>query len=250
MKVVRTVSEEDFDREAAKILISKMRIPGGIVMGLSTGRTTGAMHRIAAELYRQDPFDISGVTFFAIDEVTGIPDTNPWACRAKLKYELLDSLGVKNGNFLSLPCISEDYIKDGEKFIAELQRRGGIGFAVVGLGENGHVGFNQPGTPFGNAADAGNSAGGVLLSSMDSGLEDRIRTSCGLGSDVRLGGITLDLAAIMGAKEILLPVKGSAKAGILREVVNGPVTENVPASILQLHPDCTLLADSEALSQL
>lgn len=236
MDVLKMHSEEEFDRAAAEIIFNQMREKPDSVIGLSTGRTTGNMHRIVSEMFRDAPFDISGITFFCIDEVTGISPSNPWACKAKLKNEIIDNLGVRDGQFLTLPCEPGDIAEEAHAFYSEISGRGGIDLIILGLGENGHLGFNQPGTSFDSR---------IHVSSMDAGLEERIRTDCGIDDSVALGGITLGLADIMDARRLVLAVKGAAKKDILSKVIGGPVSESVPASILQRHPDCTVLIDGE-----
>lgn len=241
MKSIITSSEAEFDRAAADIIISAIKSPSPMVVGLSTGRTTGNMHRLVAKIHEEEGFDASKTTFFALDEVTGIPRENRWACHAKLKYEVLDALGVDDSHFLALPTISDDMEKAAEDFYAELQGRGGIGLLILGIGENGHLGFNQPGSAF---------AGGPHVSTMDEGLENRIREDCGLDSSARIGGVTLTIEEIMTAKKIVLVAKGADKAEVMDRAMNGPVTNELPASILQTHPDCTALMDSAAASKL
>ena len=236
MYIRTTLSEADFDHSAAELILTQMKSNPRSVIGLSTGRTTGAMHRILAELWKSDPFDISGITFFEIDEVTGIPASNPWACCTKLRAEVLDALGVTEQQFLTFPTKSDDQEAAGRRFVAELERRGGADLIILGLGENGHLGFNQPGTPFDSR---------MHLSTMDDDLERRIREDCGMDPSVKLGGITLGLSELMSARRLVLAVKGASKAGILEKVVKGPVTEDIPASILQKHEDCMVLTDDK-----
>lgn len=236
MNILKTHSEEAFDKAAAEIILKQMRDKPDSVIGLSTGRTTGNMHRIVSGIFRDSPFDISGITFFCIDEVTGITPSNPWACKDKLKKEIIDDLGIRDKQFLTLPCAPGDITEAARDFYSEMTRRGGADLIILGLGENGHLGFNQPGTSFESR---------IHFSSMDEGLEKRIRTDCGIDDSVMLGGITLGLADIMDARKLVLAVKGTAKRDILYKVIGGPVSEYVPASILQRHPDCTVLTDIE-----
>jgi glucosamine-6-phosphate deaminase len=140
-----------------------------------------------------------------------------------------------------LPVESDDFDRDCRAFVAELERRGGVEFLFLGLGENGHLGLNQPGSPFG---------AGARLSVMYPELEERIRRETGTPADKPLGGVTLGLADIMHARKIVLAAKGLSKAAIVRKMIEGPVTEDVPASVLQLHPDCTVLLDGDAASRL
>lgn len=238
MKIIRTADADSFDRAAAEIILNQMRGKPDSVIALSTGRTTARMHALVSEAFKASPFDSARLTFLGLDEVTGIADTNPWACKAKLKREIIDALNLPESNILMLPTEVEDLGKLSEDFLSELNARGGIDLMILGLGENGHIGFNQPGTPFDSS---------IRLSTMDADLERRIKEDCGIDDSVQLGGITLGIKDIMAAGKIVLAVKGASKAGIVEKVVKGPVTEQVPASILQTHPDCVLLGDEAAL---
>ena len=239
MDIIRTITEEEFDCTAAELILSQMKVKPDSVIGLSTGRTTGNMHRIASDLFKADPFDVSRLTFFAIDEVTGIPNTNPWACYAKLKREIIDNLGLRDDQFITLPTDPDDVECAAQEFYSAIRERGGIDLIVLGLGENGHLGFNHPGTPFSSR---------ISEYGIDSDLDSRIRSDCGMDGSVHLGGITIGLADIMESRRLLLAVKGLNKRPVLDRVINGPVSEAVPASILRKHPDCTVLADYLALS--
>jgi glucosamine-6-phosphate deaminase len=233
--------ESAFDRLAADQILKTMREKPDAVIGLSTGRTTGAMHRLVAESWKAAPFDISRITFFGQDEVTGVSPLYAGACVAMLRNEIIDPLGIDDDHFLMLPTRSDDFLAACRDFKAELDRRGGIDLLVLGLGENGHLGFNQPGSPF---------DGRTRVSVMYPELEERIRRETATPPEIPLGGVPLGLADIMEAKRILLVAKGRNKASIVRKIIKGPVTEAVPASILQNHPNCEYLLDHLAASHL
>ena len=230
-------SEEQFDALAAGRILSTMREKPDAVIGLSTGRTTGNMHRLVAEGWRAQPFDLSRITLFGIDEVTGVSPSYAGACVAMLQHEIIGPLGLGAEQFLMLPTRSADFGAACLAFRTELDRRGGIDLLVLGLGENGHLGFNQPGSPFDSR---------TRESVMYPELEERIRRETQTPADVPLGGVTLGLADILEARRILLVAKGAHKAGIVRAALTGPVTEAVPASVLQRHPDCEFLLDNLA----
>ena len=233
--------EPQFDRTAADRILAMMREKPDAVIGLSTGRTTGNMHRLVAEGWKADPFDISRITFFGLDEVTGVSPFYAGACVAMLRNEIIGPLGIDDDHFLMLPTRSDDFPAACRHFKAELDRRGGIDLLVLGLGENGHLGFNQPGSAFDSR---------TRVSVMYPELEDRIRRETGTPPDQPLGGVTLGLADIMEARRLLLVAKGKNKAQIVREIISGPVTEAVPGSVLQRHPYCEYLLDNLAASKL
>lgn len=229
-------NEIQFDNRAAWKLLKAMLEPGTVI-GLSTGKTTGNLHRTAANLYKQSPFDISTITFLGIDEITNIPRDFRGACYTMIKEELLNSLDLPEENFIMPPTISDDFEKECRIFQEKIENKGGIDILFLGIGDNGHLGFNQPGTSFEQE---------TWVSQMDEKLESRIRKETGTPSDISLGGLTLGLKNIMHARKIVLLAKGISKAEILYKTIYGPITTAVPASILQLHPNCEFLLDKDA----
>ena len=237
MKITIANSEREFDCTAAWRVIGQLLARPASVIGLSTGRTTGNMHRLIAEIHKQYPFPVGKTTFFGLDEVTGVSRYYSGACYTMLKTELIDALGVDDDHFLMLPTQCDDFSRACADFRQEIARRGGIDLLMLGLGENGHLGFNQPGSPLGGEA---------WVTRMNVELEERIRRETNTPPDVPLGGATLGLKDIMQARRIVLVAKGRNKTEIVHRMLQGPVTPDVPASILQLHPDCEFLLDAEA----
>lgn len=237
MKITVLSTEAEFDAIAAERILEQMMVPGSVI-GLSTGRTTGNMHRIVAQRYNENPFDISTVTFFAQDEIVGIPETNFRACKAMLIKDLMKDIPVKPENFVCLPTDWKEYPDACAKFN---ERLGQIDLLILGLGENGHLGFNQPGTPF---------TLGTNVAELLPAVHESVCKDAGLPSDARLGGATLGLVEDMKAKRVILVAKGDNKTEIVKQIIEGPVCEDVPASILQKHPDCEYLLDSKAAAAL
>lgn len=237
MKISIVGDEAAFDQAASSRIISQIIEKRESVIGLSTGRTTGNMHRLVVEQYRRMQFDVSRVTIFGLDEVMNVPRTYAGACYTMLKTEIIDGLELDDSHFLMLPTESEDWNTTCKHFEEEIDRRGGIDLLMLGLGENGHLGFNQPGTPFESV---------TWTSQMNEELEMRIRKETQLLSCIELGGVTLGIKNIMHARRIVLVAKGVNKAEIVRKMLEGPVCTEVPASILQLHPNCEFLLDEKA----
>lgn len=157
--------------------------------------------------------------------------------------------GIVAGVFVFQPGVSQtgnttisgDFEQSCRDFQQEIANRGGIDLLILGLGENGHLGFNQPESPFGGEA---------WVTRMNVELEERIRRETGTPPDKELGGATLGIKNIMQARRIVLVAKGTNKANIVKWMLEGPVTTDVPASILQLHPNCEFLLDEAAASML
>ncbi len=228
---------EDFSAACAKVLFETISATPHAVIGLSTGRTTGDIHRKLAALVRENKTDVSGVTIFGLDEVTGVSTEYFGSCIWMLEHECVLDMGIVPENFLMLPVESDDWERDCEAFAAELQRRGGITLLELGLGENGHIGFNQPGTPFTQRAFHG---------MMHDYLEKRIRRETNTPDEKELGGVTLGIADVMESHRILLCVNGENKRDILQKTLYGPVTTEVPATVLQDHPNLQIICDSAA----
>lgn len=241
MNITVTKNEREFDCTAAWRIIGQLLDKPESVIGLSTGRTTGNLHRTVGEIYTRYPFEAGSATFLGLDEVTNVPREYAGACYTMLKTELMDALGVCEENFLMLPTTSEDFPKACREFCDEITRRGGIDLLILGLGENGHLGFNQPGCTFDTE---------TRVTTMHPELEVRIRRETNTPPEIPLGGVTLGIKDIMQVRRIVLVAKGLHKAEIIRRMLRGPITTDVPASILQLHPNCEFLLDAEAASLL
>lgn len=237
MKIIVAKNEREFDVLAAGCLLAAIGAHPRAVIGLSTGQTTANMHRIVGEIYRRCPFDVSGLTLFGVDEVTNVPRSYVGACYTMLKTQIVDALDLDESQFLMPPTVSDDFECECRRYEAELEIRGGVDLQILGLGKNGHLGFNQPGTPFDSR---------TRVSQMDPTLEARIRQETHTPPELELGGLTLGLGNIMQSRRILLVAKGSEKAAIVRDMLRGPITADVPASILQTHPCCEFLFDAEA----
>ena len=229
--------ERAFDIAAAwEILGQILRKPDSVI-GLSTGQTTKNMHAIVADIYRQYPFDTSRLTLFNVDELTNLPLSYPGCCRTMIEEQLAKPLGIPEERFLMPATMSEDFEAECRRFEAALDAKGGADLQMLGLGYNGHIGINQPGTPFGSD---------TWVSPMDPVFEARVRRETGVAPDYPLGGLTLGIRTIMHTRRIVLVAKGAHKAEMVRLMIKGPVTEDIPASVLQLHPNCTFLLDAEA----
>lgn len=229
--------EAAFDTAAAWEIIGQILKKPDSVIGLSTGQTTKNMHGIVADIFRQYPFDVSRVTFFNVDELTNLPLSYPGCCRTMIENQLTGPLGIPEERFIMPATLSDDFEKECRDFEAALAAKGGADLQMLGLGYNGHIGINQPGTPFGSD---------TWVSPMDPVFEERVRRETNVGPDYPLGGLTLGIRTIMHTRRIVLIAKGEHKAEMVRLMLKGPVSEDIPASVLQLHPNCTFLLDAAA----
>lgn len=241
MKITVTSTEEEFDIAAAWRIISEIVKKPNAVIGLSTGQTTIGSYKNVAKIYSQFPFDTSGTTFFNVDELINVPRDYPGSCYSRILNEIVKPLAIKEENFIMPQTISTNYTAECKKFEEQIKALGGIDLQILGIGTNGHIGFNQPGTPFESE---------TRVSVIDPVLETRIRKELSLRDNHELGGITLGIKNIMQARKVILVAKGESKAEIIKKALLGPVTTEVPASILQLHPNCEILIDAAAAAKI
>jgi glucosamine-6-phosphate deaminase len=237
MKITITKNEQEFDVVAAWRIIAQMLEKRDAVIGLSTGQTTIGMHRVVSEIHAKYPFDVSRITLFNVDELTNLPREYAGSCYTMILNQLAGPLGIAEENFIMPPTLSADFAAESLLFEQRLAARGGADLQMLGIGLNGHIGINQPGTPFESE---------TWVSPMDPDFEARVRRETNVPAETVLGGLTRGIKNIMQTRKLVLIAKGPHKAEIIEQAVFGPVTTDIPASVVQLHPNCEILLDAEA----
>lgn len=241
MKITIAKTEEEFDRIAAWRIIAQMLEKNNAVIGLSTGQTTYGMHAVVSKIYQQYPFDVSNITLFNVDELTNLPREYAGSCYTMILNQLAGPLGIPEENFIMPPTLSDDFENECRIFEARLAERGGADLQMLGIGMNGHIGINQPGTPFESE---------TWVSPMDPDFEARVRRETQVPESTVLGGLTRGIRNIMHTRKLILIAKGEHKAEIIEKAILGPVTTDIPASVVQLHPNCEILLDAAAAARL
>jgi glucosamine-6-phosphate deaminase len=237
MKITITKNEKEFDQVAAWRIIAQMLEKPNAVIGLSTGQTTINMHAIVSAIHAQYPFDVSGITLFNVDELTNLPREYAGSCYTMILNQLAAPLGIPQENFIMPPTQSNDFEAEARLFEKRLAERGGADLQMLGIGSNGHIGINQPGTPFESE---------TWVSPMDFDFEARVRRETNVPAGTVLGGLTRGIKNIMHTRKLILIAKGAHKAEIIEKAILGPVTTELPASVIQLHPNCEVLLDAAA----
>lgn len=241
MKITITKDEHEFDVTAAWRIIAQMLAKRHAVIGLSTGQTTINMHAIVSAIHKQYPFDVSQITLFNVDELTNLPREYAGSCYTMILNQLAAPLGIPDENFIMPPTMSDDFEREARLFEERLAERGGADLQMLGIGTNGHIGINQPGTPFESE---------TWVSPMDPDFEARVRRETQVPPETVLGGLTRGIKNIMYTRKLILIAKGAHKADIVAQAIQGPVTTDIPASIVQMHPNCEILLDAAAASKL
>lgn len=238
MRVIVTWDYDDMSRQAASIVADRIRRKPDLVLGLATGTTMVGLYREVVELYRRGLLDMAEVTTFNLDEYVGLDPQDLRSFRYFMQEHLFGKTNIDPRRIHLLP--SQLNPQDAEQVAAdyekEIEKAGGIDLQILGLGRNGHIGFNEPGAPLESR---------TRVVDLDRETVE-INSQPFLPLRVPRQSITMGIKTIMRAKEILLLASGAEKALALARALEGPVTPEVPASVLQLHPAVTVIADREA----
>lgn len=221
---------------AAGLYVDLLRRKPDAVLGLATGSTPLGLYARLAALYRAGELSFRRATSFNLDEYVGLPATHDQSYRYFMEHNLFShvDLPAERTHVPSGLDVSDAALAG---YDAAIEAAGGIDLQLLGLGGNGHIGFNEPGTPFGLGTHV------VELTARTR--QDNARFFASL-DEVPTHAATMGVKTVMHARAILLLAFGSAKAEAVRAALIGPVTEEVPASVLQLHPDVTVICDEEA----
>jgi glucosamine-6-phosphate deaminase len=238
---VRVLPNYDALSEAAAAVVAGMlREKPSAVLLLPTGTTPLGMYRRLVELHRSDGLSFARATFFNLDEYLGLPPDHPASYHVYMKenfYGLIDAdparVHVPRGD-------APDPEAECRRYEAAIREAGGIDLCVLGIGRNGHIGFNEPGAPFGSRTRVVRLAESTRLVNAADFEADRAPERA----------ITVGLATISEAREALLLASGANKAGAVAAAVDGEVSEEVPASVLRRHPQGIFLLDADAGSDL
>ena len=241
MQIIRTADYAAMSKAAALRIAAQIIHRPDSVLGLATGSTPAGTYRQLAAWYEEGALSFAKVTTINLDEYRGLDAAHPQSYHAFMRSHLFDHVNVPDGQ-VHLPDGAEpDAQKACRDYDAVIARAGGIDLQLLGIGHNGHIGFNEPGTRFDAATHM------VELSQRTIRANRRFFAS---EKDVPRFAYTVGIRTIMQAKHILLLASGEDKAGIVGRALTGPVTPEVPASVLQLHPDLTVIVDEDAAGKL
>lgn len=240
MKIVKTKDYNDMSRKAANIISAQMITKPDCVLGLATGSTPIGTYKQLVEWYEKGDLDFSEVKTVNLDEYKGLPRTNDQSYYYFMHENLFDKVNIKPENTHLPDGTKEDANAECEAYEALVESLGGTDLQLLGLGHNGHIGFNEPAAEFPKATHC--------VDLQESTIEANKRFFAS-ADEVPRQAYTMGIGTIMQAKQILVVVSGEDKAQIVAKAFFGPVTPEVPASILQLHRNVTIVADEAALSK-
>lgn len=228
-------------RRAANIISAQVIYKPDCVLGLATGSTPVGTYRQLIEWYNKGDLSFAEVHSVNLDEYCGLAPTHEQSYRYFMQNNLFDHIDIKPENTNVPNGLAEDYQAECCRYNQVIQSLGGIDLQLLGMGHNGHIGFNEPGYAF--------ELGTHLVDLAESTIRANARFF-NSADEVPRQALTMGMKNIMLARHILVVVSGEDKAEIVYKAFCGPVTPEVPASILQLHPSVTLVGDEAALHKL
>ncbi len=241
MKIYKTKNYEELSCKAAHIIAAQVTLKPDSVLGLATGSTPIGTYENLVKWYESGDLDFSEITTVNLDEYKGLPRDNDQSYYYFMHQHLFDHVNIPEGRTYLPDGTKEDSELECRRYEERIQSLGGVDLQLLGLGHNGHIGFNEPDDVFANETHC------VNLQERTIEANKRFFASA---DEVPRQAYTMGIGTIMRAKKILIVVSGADKADTVKEAFFGPITPKVPASILQLHPDVTLVADEAALSKI
>ena len=241
MKIYKAKDYKDMSRKAANIISAQVIMKPNCVLGLATGSTPIGTYDQLVEWYNKGDLDFSEVTTVNLDEYKGLPRTNDQSYYYFMHQHLFDRVNIDPERTNVPNGMEPDAEKECGRYEELIRSLGGVDLQLLGLGHNGHIGFNEPGEAFEKETHCVD----LTVSTIEA--NKRFFASA---DDVPKQAYTMGIKTIMQAKKILIVVNGENKADIVERAFFGPVTPEVPASILQLHNDVTLVGDEEALAKI
>ena len=241
MKLIKARDYEDMSKKAAVLIQAQVMMKPDSVLGLATGSTPIGTYQQLIERYRAGDLDFSGVRTVNLDEYRGLTRENPQSYYYFMQEHLFSHINIAPGASFIPDGMNDDAQAVCAAYEETIRSLGGVDLQLLGLGNNGHIGFNEPDELFEKKTHC------VDLTQSTIEANARFFESA---DDVPTQAYTMGIQTIMNAKKILVIVNGAGKAEIVKEAFFGPVTPKVPASILQMHPDVTVIADETACSMI
>ena len=237
MKLIRAESYYDMARKAANLISAQVIMKPNCVLGLATGSTPEGVYKQLIDWYNKGDLDFSQVTSINLDEYVGLGHDHVQSYWYFMQKHFFEHINIRPDHVFVPDGANPDAYFVCHEYDRIIQHFGGIDLQLLGIGVDGHIGFNEPGAAF----ELGTHRVSLQKSTIQA--NKRFFTS---EEEVPTEAYTMGIKTIMQAHKVLLIASGPSKAEIMRDALYGPVTPEVPASILQMHPDLTVVVDQEA----
>ena len=237
MKIVKFKNAQELGAYAAKEIANAINEKPDIVLGLATGSTPIPTYNSLVDLYNEKKVDFSKVRSVNLDEYVGLEPTHDQSYRYFMNEHLFDKVNINKANTHVPNGVASDIAKECVDYEKLIDSIGGVDLQILGIGTNGHIGFNEPSDSFTKCTSVAELAPSTIESNK------RFFDSA---DEVPKQAVSMGIKTIMKSKKIFLIATGSEKADAINKTVNGDITPQIPASVLQLHPDVTVLVDESA----
>ncbi|MGN0506175.1 MAG: glucosamine-6-phosphate deaminase [Lachnospiraceae bacterium] len=232
MRVIEAKDYADLSRKAANVISAQVILKPHAVLGLATGSTPIGTYKQLIEWYEKGDIDFSMTKSINLDEYIGLTGDNKQSYRYFMNENFFNHININKNNTYVPNGVAEDMEAECKRYDALIAEFGGIDLQLLGIGHNGHIGFNEPGQAFEKTTH--------IVDLGESTIKANARFFAGI-DEVPKQAITMGIKSIMQAKKLLLIANGPDKKDIVEKALYGPVTPSVPASILQFHPNLTVI---------
>ena len=240
MKIIKTADYNEMSRKAANLIGAQVIMKPNCILVLATGSYPIGTYKELIKRCEEGDLDFSQVKSVNLDEYKGLPRDNDQSYYYFMNHNLFDHINIDKANTHVPNGMEPDAAKECANYEELIKSLGGVDLQLLGLGHNGHIGFNEPAEEFDKVTHC------VDLQESTIEANKRFFESA---DDVPRQAYTMGIGTIMSAKKIVVVVSGEDKADIVKRAFSGPVTPSVPASILQMHPDVTVICDAAAYSK-
>ena len=242
MKIYKAKDYADMSRKAANIISAQIIMKPECVLGLATGSTPVGLYKQLVEWYKKGDLDFSAVKTINLDEYKGLSQDNDQSYYYFMHDNLFNHVDINEEN-VHIPTVSNDHLEDDCKTYNDMLNKVTIDLQLLGIGGNGHIGFNEPGTDFNSKTH--------YVDLKESTIKDNARLFFNGDEDaVPKQAISMGIQNIMDAKSVVLIACGKNKEDAVKGMIEGPVTPELPASVLQNHKDVTVIIDKAAAALL
>lgn len=241
MRIIRTANYDEMSERAAELIGAQIVIKPTSVLGLATGSSPIGVYEKLVKWYEAGILDFSQITTLNLDEYKGLAPEHDQSYRYFMNTHLFDHVNINKDRTFVPDGLQASSSHACSLYNATVHKYGPVDVQLLGIGVNGHIGFNEPSDHFEKDTFC------VALSESTIRANSRFFDS---PADVPKEAYTMGIGTIMSAKRVVVVASGGNKAAAVRAAVRGPITPQCPASILQLHPDCTLVGDEDALALL
>lgn len=241
MRIYKEKDYEAMSRRAASIIAAQVILKPDCVLGLATGSTPIGAYKRLVKQYKKGKLDFSAVRTVNLDEYKGLGAGDEQSYINFMNENLFSHVNIAKENTNVPNGLNKDAAAECARYDKVIADMGGIDLQLLGIGNNGHIGFNEPAKSF---------ADGTHMVTLEEGTREANARFFSSLDEVPTAAYTMGVGSIMRAKMILLVASGKAKAQAVKDTVSGPVTPKVPASVLQIHPNVVLVGDEDAMSLL